>query len=199
LAKSHTSSSRARLAARDTAGFSLVEVMVATMILALALVNLAQLFGVSTRANVNSRGTTYAAVLAEQKLEELRALTWGFDDAGLPLTDSTTNTAVSPETPNGGTGLEPSPVNSLQENTPGYVDYIDGWGNKVGAGEKDPPNEAVYMRRWSITPLPTNPNNTLILQVLVTRNRVRGEADNGAVSRLPDEARITTVKTRKAR
>jgi hypothetical protein len=173
--------------------------MVATMLLALALVNLAQLFGVSTQANVNSRSTTYAAVLAEQKLEELRALTWGFDDAGLPISDSTTNTAVSPETPNGGTGLEPSPVNSLQENTPGYVDYVDAWGNKVGAGEKDPPLEAVYIRRWSITPLPTNPNNTLILQVLVTRHRNRGEADRGAVSRLPEEARITTVKTRKAR
>ena len=173
--------------------------MVATLIMAFALVSLAQLFGLSTRTNVNSRSTTYAAVLGEQKLEELRGLTWGFDDAGLPVTDSTTNTAVSPETPNGGTGLEPSPTNSLQENTPGYVDYIDQWGGKVGTGQKDPPADAVYTRRWSITPLPTNPNNTLILQVLVTRNRNRGEADKGAVSRLPDEARLVTVKTRKAR
>ena len=47
-------------------------------------------------------------------------------------------------------------------------------------------------------PLPTNPNNTLVIQVLVTRNFNRGAADNGAVSRLPEEARLVTVKTRKA-
>ena len=48
-------------------------------------------------------------------------------------------------------------------------------------------------------PLPTNPNNTLVLQVLVTRTRSRGSADQAVgVNRLPDEARIISVKTRKA-
>jgi hypothetical protein len=59
----------------------------------------------------------------------------------------------------------------------------------------------VYIRRWSIEPLPTNPNNTLILQVLVTRWRSRGVADTEEANggrRLPDEARIISVKTRKA-
>ena len=42
-------------------------------------------------------------------------------------------------------------------------------------------------------------NNTLIIQVLVTPRRIRGTpADTGAVARLPEEARIVTVKTRKA-
>ena len=50
-------------------------------------------------------------------------------------------------------------------------------------------------RRWSIEPLPTNPNNTLIIQVLVTPNRVRGAADAGSVGRLAGEARMMTVKT----
>ena len=49
-----------------------------------------------------------------------------------------------------------------------------------------------------IEPLPTNPNNTIVLQVLVTRHRNRGTADSGSVIRLPDEARIITAKTRKA-
>ena len=44
----------------------------------------------------------------------------------------------------------------------------------------------------------TNPNNTVVLQVLVTRSTNRGSADAGKVDRLPDEARIITVKTRKA-
>jgi hypothetical protein len=179
-------------------GFSLAEVMVATALLATALVTLAQLFAVSTRSNLGSRNTTYAAVLAEQKLEELRALTWGFDSTGLPVTDTTTNTAVNPDEPAGGTGLNPSPATALQENTNGYVDYVDQWGNKIGRGGAPPPTDAIYTRRWSITPLPTNPNNTLILQVLVTRNFSRGDADEGAVARLPEEARLVTVKTRKA-
>jgi hypothetical protein len=180
------------------AGFSLAETMIALGLLATALVTLAQMFGLSTRSNIGSRNTTYAAVLAEQKVEELRALTWGFDSAGLPLSDATSNTAVSPETPNGGKGLDPSPETALQENTDGYVDYVDNYGNKVGTGGQQPPEQAVYTRRWSITPLPTNPNNTLIIQVLVTKNRNRGAANEGAVARLPEEARLVTVKTRKA-
>jgi type II secretory pathway pseudopilin PulG len=178
-------------------GFSLIEVMVASGLLVTALVTLAQLFVISTRSNLGSHNTTYAAVLAEQKLEELRALAWGYDTQGLPLSDTTTNTAVSPETPTGGTGLSPSPSTSLQSNTTGYVDYVDSFGNKLGTGS-NPPDKAIYTRRWSITPLPTNPNNTLVLQVLVTRNRNRGPADQGAVLRLPEEARMITVKTRKA-
>jgi len=52
--------------------------------------------------------------------------------------------------------------------------------------------------RWSVTPLPTNPNNTLVLQVLVTRNKDRGQANEGNVRRLAEEARIIAVRTRKA-
>lgn len=172
--------------------------MVATALLATAVVSLAQLFAISTRANMGARNISYTSILAEQKIEELRALTWGFDSEGLPTSDINTDTTVSPETPQGGTGLQPSPESALQENTPGYVDYIDQWGNKLGGGN-DPPDEARYTRRWSISPLPTNPNNTLILQVLVTPLRDRGQADEGNVARLPEEARLVTVKTRKSR
>lgn len=179
-------------------GFSLIETTIAMGLLAGALVTLAQLFALSTRSNVSAKTTTYATVLAEQKLEELRALTYGFDTEGLPVTDTTSNTAVSPETTLGGRGLDPSPISALQENTNGYVDYVDEFGNKVGTGGTTPPAAAAFTRRWSITPLPTNPNNTLIIQVLVTRNTARGDADKGAVARLPDEARMVAVKTRKA-
>jgi prepilin-type N-terminal cleavage/methylation domain-containing protein len=183
----------------NQSGFSLIEVLTATALLATAVVTLAQLFAVSTRSNLSARNTTYATVLAEQKMEELRALTWGFDTAGLPVTDITSNTAVNPETSTGGTGLAPSPTAALQENTSGYVDYVDRVGNKVGTGGTSAPSDGLWTRRWSITPLPTNPNNTIILQVLVTpASRNRGTADQGAVARLPDEARLITVKTRKA-
>lgn len=179
-------------------GFSLLEVMIATSIMTVGVLGLAQLFALSTTSNSSARGTTYASVLAGQKLEELRGLTWGFDTEGIPMSDTATNTAVSPETGTGGTGLSPSPSTALQENTAGYVDYVDQFGNKVGTGGTTPPAGAVYTRRWSIEPLPTNPNNTLVIQVLVTRLRNRGTADQGDVRRLPDEARVITVKTRKA-
>lgn len=182
---------------RSEAGFSLIEVLVATMLLATALVTLAQLFALSTKSNMGAKNTTFSAVLAQQKLEELRALTWGFDTQGLPISDVSTDTAVSPETPAGGTGLSPSPSGSLGANTNGYVDYIGQFGNKLGGGTT-PPAGTAYVRRWSVEPLPSNPNNTVILQVLVFRNRDRGSADDGAGKVLPEEARLVTVKTRKS-
>jgi len=171
--------------------------MIASGILATALIALGQLFAVALMANTSSRSTTYASVLAEQKMEELRALTWGFDGSGLPVTDTTTDTASAEDNAVGGTGLTPSPDTALQTNTAGYVDHVDMFGNKVGR-DATPPAAGIYTRRWSIEPLPTNPNNTIILQVLVTRNRSRGAANEGAVLRLPEEARLITVKTRKA-
>lgn len=101
---------------RDSAGeggFSLIEVLVATTILTVALSALAQLFAISTKTNVSAKSTTFTALLAQQKMEQLRGLTWGFDTLGLPLSDTTTNVTVVPETMTGGTGLSPSPANSL--------------------------------------------------------------------------------------
>jgi type II secretory pathway pseudopilin PulG len=184
---------------QSASGFSLTEALVAMGIVTTAVVSLAQLFAVSTRSNIASRNTTFAAVLAAQKMEELRALTWCFDASGLPLTDTSTNTAVVPEQPVGGTGLQPSPATALRENTDGYVDYVDGRGNKVGRGGATPPANAIFTRRWSIDRLPENPDHTLVLQVLVTRLRDRGAADAGGVARLPEGARLVTVRTRMAR
>ena len=54
-------------------GFSLVEVLVATALLMTAVVSLAQLFVLSTRANAAAGEMTEATILAAQKVEELRA------------------------------------------------------------------------------------------------------------------------------
>jgi type II secretory pathway pseudopilin PulG len=178
-------------------GFTFVETMVATGILATSLVALAQLFAVSVKTTGAARSGTFAAVMAQQKVEQLRALSWGFDTLGLPISDTNTDTTVSPEAVSGGTGLAPSSGNTLQASTTGYVDYLDNFGHQLGGGT-NPPAGATYIRRWMIEPLPTNPNNTLIIQVLVTRRFNRGAADAGSVARLPEEARLITVKTRKA-
>lgn len=166
--------------------------------MAAALASLGQMFAISISNNITARTGTYATVLAEQKMEQLRGLTWGFDILGLPISDSSTNTALPVESATGGTGLAPSPANSLTSNVDGYVDYIDQFGNILGGGATVRP-KTVFIRRWSVEPLPVNPNNTLILQVLVTQRLDRGVADTaGSVQRLRDEARLMTVKTRKA-
>jgi len=186
---------------RGEGGFSLLETLVATSILTVALAALAQLFAISTQANSKARATSYATVLAQQKMEQLRSMTYGFDNLGLPISDTSTDITVVPEKVTGGKGLSPSPPGSLNANTGGYCDFVDKSGNTLSAGNLGtaPPADTVYIRRWSIEPLPTNPNDTLVLQVLVTRSRNRGSADAATdVKRLPDEARIISVKTRKA-
>jgi len=171
-------------------------VIIATGILATALVSLAQLFAISTKSNLSARNSGTAMIYAEQKIEQLRALSYTLDSSGLPSTDITTDTSVYPPAATGGTGLSPSTDNTLQSNTDGYVDYIDNRGQSLGGGETIPDNTA-FIRRWSIEPLPTNPNNVTIIQVLVTRSRDRGTADLGSVARGADEARLMTIRSRK--
>lgn len=172
--------------------------MVSLLILCFALIAIAQLFLVATQANLNARSTTVTTALSQQKLEQLRALTWGYDTLGLPASDFVSNTAVSPQASAGGTGLTPSPSNSLTENVPGYVDYLNANGQSLGGGSS-PPAGTQYVRRWSVEPLPTNPNNTLILQVLTFRRAsARETIGTTTARRLPEEARVVTIKTRKS-
>ena len=185
-----------QLSRKSEAGFSIIEVMVATGLLASALVALAQLFAIATTTNAQARSSTLSMLLAEQKIEQLRALQYTFDRAGLPVQDTLTDLAVYPPAAAGGKGLSPHTDNTLQANTDGYVDYLDQWGRTLGGGTVIPGNTA-FIRRWSVEPLPTNPNNVIILQVLVTRQRDRGTGNAGSVSRGPQEARLMTIKSRK--
>jgi type II secretory pathway pseudopilin PulG len=182
----------------NEAGFSLIETMVATLLLATGLVATAQMFVLATRGNITAQRSTYTATLAQEKMEQLRGLAWGFDAVGLPIQDYSTNISVEPPT-NDGVGLQPSPADALSANVAGYVDYVDRAGNTLGGGAL-PPLNTMYVRRWSVEPLPTNPNNTLIFQVVVFALGER--AANGAgpvLDRVRDEARLVTVKTRKSR
>ena len=158
---------------RSDAGFSLVEALVATGILATALVALAQLFAVATRTNVVARTSTMTAILAQQKMEQLRGLAW--------------------------TALSPSPAGTLGRNVGGYVDYLDVSGSSLGGGSV-PPAGTAYVRRWAIEPLPANPENALVLQLSVTRlvdRDARDAADRGPLVRRPGEARLVNLRTRK--
>jgi len=184
----------------NSRGFSLVEVLIAMGLLTVVSMGVAQLFALSTRANLMARGATSTTAMAQQRLEELRSLTWGFDlgGQGLPLSDTTTNLAVSPPT-HAGSGLNPSPADALEQNTSGFVDFLDANGAWVGTGTT-PPGAAVYIRRWSIVPLPTNPNNTLVVTVLVTPVASEMSRVTSAFTRtrMAGDSLLVTVRTRKA-
>ena len=184
----------------NSRGFSLIEVVISMGLLTAVSLGVAQLFALSTKANLTARGQTSTTAMAAQRLEQLRSLTWGFDleGLGLPVTDSSTNLAVTPPTQNG-SGLNPSPTTSLDENSAGFVDFLDQNGGWVGTG-MTPPSTAVYIRRWSIQPLPTNPNNTIVIQVLVTpvSSEMRRVESEFTRTRMLGDSLLTTVKTRKA-
>ena len=176
-------------------GFSLLEVLVAVFIFTAAIVAVAELLALSTRANGSARATTVATMLAEQKMEELRSLVWAFDSLGLALTDTTTDLAAVPARPSGGGGLTPAHADSLSTNIDGYFDSADEYGRALGgtgavAG-------AVYLRRWSIEPLRDDPANTLVFQVLVLPAANGAQARSSTTGRLPGTARLVTVRTRR--
>ena len=184
----------------NSRGFSLIEVVVAMGLLTMVSLGVAQLFAASTRVNIIARSQTSTTMLAEQKIEQIRSLTWGFDTngEGLPVSDTTSDLTAYPSTQNG-SGLNPSPADSLERNSTGFVDFVDAGGAWVGTGDT-PPGSAVYIRRWSIRPLPTNPNNTLVIQVLVTpiTNEMSRLATSNPRVRMPGDTLLVTVKTRKA-
>jgi len=62
----------AKFKATAESGFSIIEVLMATAIMVVGVASLGQLFALSTQRNTSSKNTTFAAVLAQQKMEQLR-------------------------------------------------------------------------------------------------------------------------------
>jgi prepilin-type N-terminal cleavage/methylation domain-containing protein len=170
-------------------GFSLLEVLVATTILIVGVAGLAPSFPVASRANRLARDTTMAALLAQQKMEQLRAAEWSIDPAGVPQSDTASDLTVAFAAGTGGVGLTASPPAALTQNTVGYCDFLDANGMVVG-DPRTVPAGAAYVRRWSIDPLPSNSSNTLVLQVVVARF--------GVTAPRPGDVRLAGVRARKA-
>ena len=137
----------------SSSGFSLIEVMVASAILGCAVLSIAQLAAASTQSTASARDVSEATLLAWQKIDQLRALSWTFDDAGAPLGDA---------------ALMPSPAGALTLDTGGWVDYLDAWGQSLGgvAAGGRPPAGTRYRRRWAIAASGGNAD-LLILRVRV--------------------------------
>jgi Tfp pilus assembly protein PilV len=182
-------------------GFALVEALIALAIFVAIATGVAQLIAVSTRAVRASREQTTAVVLAAAKIDQLRSLAWTYEAsapgvAAVPRSDRTTDVS-HPGLTAGGAGLQasaPAPA-ALVTNTTNYVDYLDGAGRWVGH-DSDPPGDAVYVRRWSVRPLPDAPDRTLVLQVLVTTVRDDLSRSTSWRRRTGTEALLVSVRTR---
>jgi len=143
-------------------GFSLIETLVAMVLLVIAVVTLAQLFGIAARSNVASRDATYATVLAGQKLEEFRAL-------GIDV-------------------IDPSPPLALTADTPSWVDYLDRFGRPLAGLQA--PRQTVYVRRWSIER--ADVDGPWMMQVLVIpASPTHGPRGPGAVRLVTARSRRT--------
>lgn len=117
-------------------GFTLVETVVATGILVTALAGIAQLFALSVQSTRNT-GTQGGALLAAQdKIEALRSLAFGYGPLGEPITNP---------------GLASSGALSLANDTTGFVDYLSAAGAVVDLGDEG--QGAVFTRRWRVIPI----------------------------------------------
>jgi type II secretory pathway pseudopilin PulG len=154
---------RGRVERRPEGGFALVEVLVSAALLVAIAAGVAQVVALAVRAAHADRVRTVTTILGAQKMEQLRSLR---------LSDRWTDASTEPPT-DAGPGLALSPPGTLDANVVFYADYLDGDGRWVGSGSP-PPREAVYVRRWAVRPCAADPDNILILQVLVAAARGSG-------------------------
>jgi hypothetical protein len=123
-------------------GFTLVEVLVASTTLVVALAALAQLLTMAALATRRARLLTLAAVLAQDKLEGL-----------LP------QAAIDGP-------LSASPPGTLTQNIDRYYELLDASGNAI-AGGSSASAAGSFVRRWSIEPLSTTGPPLVAMQVVI--------------------------------
>ena len=149
------------------AGFTLVEALIAALVLCSAVGGLAHLVAVGTRQAATARRSATASQLAQSRLEDLRGLAWSFDEAGGRV--SSADLAVAPD-------------DALERDTPGYVDGVDEFGANVTLDH----DSRAYLRRWRVSWIGGEGSDLLLLQVCVFASgigaRVQQRAPDACVS-----------------
>lgn len=158
------------MATTPSRGFTLVETLIATGILITTIAGVAQLLAWSVRSTRESGQFGVALVAAQDKLESLRSLKYGFDDSGGPADVA---------------ALTPSPAWSLAEDAGSYVEWLDHSGRTVGDA-----SQAEYVRRWRITLLDAQAPSALAIEVCVFRSPAMNRGPFAA------EACLATVRSR---
>ena len=173
-------------------GFALLEVLIASAVIATVAAGSTLLMSMALHATRQSRVRTLATMLAAEKMEQLRSLTWSHVTTSGPAismstSDVTTDLSNEPATDDG-RGLLLSPAGTLTSNVVGYVDYLDANGRWVGHGPSAPP-PAVYIRRWAVRPMLSDPDNILVFEVVTGTRGPDGALLSDAISLVTIEAR----------
>ena len=149
--------------------------MVATDLLATALASLAQLFVISTRANQSSHAHDYRlGARAGRRWSSCAGWRGDSTRIGLPLSDTTTNLAVVPETPTGGHRVDAVSSSSLQRTRPDMCDYPRSPWQVARRPGRSPPTRRFTCDGGRSSRCRRIRTTRSILQVLVTRWRKRG-------------------------
>ena len=130
-------------------GFTLLETLIATGLIVTAVAGLAQLFALSVRFTRDAGQFGVALVAAQNKLEVLRSLAFGYDEGGVPLTDP---------------ALGASLAGTLGEDVQRYVDWLDEQGNALSNARG-----AAYVRRWRISEIAADEPEAIAIDVCVYR------------------------------
>jgi len=102
---------------RSQAGFTMIEVMVAMLLTAIAIIGILALFMTQTKASGYSRHTTEATTLAEDKIEKLRTM-------GAAATGSGSDLLIDEKGSNAGSGLYNRYWNEYVYTGSDYADII---------------------------------------------------------------------------
>jgi type II secretory pathway pseudopilin PulG len=177
----------------NASGFALLEVLIAAGLIATVAAGASILAAMAWQASRQSHVRTMATIVAVEKMEQLRSLAWTHVTTTGPAismsySDVTTDLSNDPATDDG-PGLLASPAGTLTANIIGYVDYLDANGRWIGHGPSAPPT-AVYVRRWAVRAHASDPDNTLVFEV------VAGTGGRAGAT-LSDMIRLVTIEARK--
>ena len=136
---------------RRSPGFTLIETLIATCILVTVFTGIAGLLVSSMRFARESGRHGSAMLVAQAKLEWLRAKEYAYGPEGDRVTD---------------VALSPSPPGALGHDTSGYQDALDADGSVVDAA--DGPNAGpAWVRRWAVTSMDAGVPDAVAIEVCV--------------------------------
>ena len=164
----------AKRSGKNRDGFSLIEVMIAIVILTVGLLSLAQMMVVATNANALAGRMTASAALAKQQLELLKAARFYTNPADPSIANINGVLAAGGD---------------LDNNDVGFFQFYDADGQPVGAE-----NQALFVVRWQIDRIVDPLDATLPLAMLRITVRCLPASDSGIYLGVGD-ARLTTFRT----
>jgi type II secretory pathway pseudopilin PulG len=139
---------------KDECGMTLVESLMAIVILLVGLLGMAQVLAFSVVASkTHGRDSGKATIAARDKMEEL---------SGLQFSDTTTNVTVNAPFPANGVGLTAGGSIYPANPAAGYSDYLNFTGGRTSSGSP------AYTRQWQII---NDSANVKRIIVSVTSNR----------------------------